>query len=584
MEVLSSLVEDYLHLPDSTTTICETDGTCVLRFAYSEWCSRMEDAARDYLNKEHPGTEGPAPLCCGEPCWQEVSRAAVEARGPVDIDCVGGIRIHALPIFAGAEVVGSIHFTYGLASREPRELHQLAERYGVAEEELNQPPDPRDSPPLETAKRRLAITARLIGEIVQRKRAESGLQEQAAEAKAASLAKSQFLANVSHELRTPMNAILGMTELALEEDLRPAVRDLLQTAKDSADMLLALLNQLLDFSKIEAGQLILESSPYSLRAVVDHTLRVMSVRAAGKCLRLECDLPDEVPDLLVGDSLRMRQILINLVSNAVKFTQEGEVRIRAALQSQTADEAVLEFSVSDTGIGIPPEHQEKIFAPFAQGDASTTRLYGGTGLGLTITARLVDLMGGRLRVESQPGRGSTFRFTVRPKLWSGPPPRLQAPQADGRREPAGRPLRILLVEDTRANQELASRILRKRGHTVEISQNGEEALEAIRAQDFDVVLMDVQMPVMDGFQATAKIRQLADPLKARIPIVAMTAHALKGDQERCVEAGMDAYISKPINSRELIELIERFPRRGTSSSTSHKREPGAGRVGPTVFT
>ncbi len=375
-------------------------------------------------------------------------------------------------------------------------------------------------------------------------------------AEAASIAKSQFLANMSHELRTPMNAILGMTDLALNEPLPPSVRDCLQTARESADVLLELLNQILDLSRIEAGRFELESTEFSIQKTVEHVIKTLRVRASAKGLALIYNLPSDVPETVSGDPLRFRQILMNLVDNAIKFTQAGRIAVKAEIREQSRGAVTLEFMVSDTGIGISPEDQSRIFIAFTQADASTTRNYGGTGLGLTISRKLVELMNGRIWVESKPNRGSTFHFTVRLKVHEG-----AATQRDERMIPprsgvSRRALRVLLAEDTPTNQKLAEYILTRRGHRVEIAQNGQQAWDMLQHSNYDIVLMDVQMPVMDGFQATAKIRASSDPIKAQIPIVAMTAHALKGDAERCLAAGMDAYVSKPIQQEEFIEIVE----------------------------
>lgn len=547
----------------------------------------------------------------------------------------------------------------------------------------------------------------IVRDITERKAAAQELEAARDAAQAANRAKSDFLANVSHELRTPMNAILGMTELALDEELSPTVRDYLQTVQDSAGHLLQLLNELLDFSKMEAGRFDFEAAPFSLREVLSETLRPLSVQAFEKGLELACHVLNDVPDSLVGDRQRLRQIVTNLVGNGIKFTEQGEVELQVEAESRTSDDVSLRFSVRDTGIGISAADQQKIFAPFVQVDSTSTRNYMGTGLGLAIAAELVSRMGGRIWVESTPGQGSVFHFTARflyhtnGQETSGQFDRLKQelgglrvlvvddnatnrrilqdtlanfampatvfergrdaldalraaaergepfqlaiidalmPQMDGfmlveeiQRHPqlrttpvlmlssadrytmrqrmaslpvaaflekpvsqpelleviaaalhgpppaAGprrrfqpplpqRPLHVLVAEDRPANQKLVVTILRKHGHTVEVAETGTEAVEKATGGHFDLILMDVQMPGMDGFQATAAIRARERSPHHRIPIIAMTAHAMKGDRERCLAAGMDAYIAKPLDSRKLIELVESLSARGTEST------------------
>jgi signal transduction histidine kinase/ActR/RegA family two-component response regulator len=392
----------------------------------------------------------------------------------------------------------------------------------------------------------------------QLRRQQTQLERAKQVAESANEAKSRFLANVSHELRTPMNSVLGMTELALEEPLPESARDCLQTARESAQSLLALLNEILDFSRIEAGRFHLEPSAFSLRAALDETLRAMRVRAEGKGLDLHWELAPNVPDEVVGDRLRLRQVLVNMVDNAIKFTADGHVRVRVLPVGELDGQVELQFAVSDTGIGIAPDVQKRIFEPFTQADISTTRQFGGTGLGLTIAANLVQLMGGRIWVESEPGQGTTFYFTSR--FPRSPEP---APAASGGgSSPAApdtplRTLKVLLAEDTPANCKLVERILARRGHTVRVAANGAEAIDLVRAEAFDLILMDVQMPVVDGLQATAEIRRLGSHA-GTTPIVAMTAHAMKEDRQRCLDAGMDGYLSKPITAAELVQVVERL--------------------------
>lgn len=375
-------------------------------------------------------------------------------------------------------------------------------------------------------------------------------------AEAASQAKSEFLANMSHEIRTPLNGIVGMTELLGDSPLTDEQQNCIETILQSTTGLLNIINHVLDISKIEAGQMDVRPSSIDLRGLCSKVYGLFRAPAKQNDVRLHCDCLDNVPLYVEGDEGLIEQVVINLVGNAIKFTHKGSITLNIECRQKGADGAELHFQVIDTGIGVSKEKQKTVFEKFTQADGSTKRMYGGTGLGLAICKQLIELMGGTIGLISSPGHGSTFFFSLTLPQASHPA-KQKEPQTDKAPEVLRAGITVLLVEDNKVNQTVALAILRKAGCQVDAVENGQDAIQQVAQKNYDIVLMDCQMPVMDGFEATAQIRAMGGAI-AQIPIIAITAHAMKDDREKCIDSGMNDYISKPVNRNELVALINQY--------------------------
>ncbi len=558
-DILADIASSYLNLLETSSAVYESNGDYALGIFTSGWCQYMDQASRNLCAcKDDSEALSSGKWLCHESCWTEASKVAIETGKPADIACKGGIHLYAVPIKAGETNVGAINFGYGTPPTDKEALKELAEVYQVSSDELALLASQYKHRPrfiIDEAKERLASSARLIGEVVAHSLAEDQLRITKGQAEAANKAKSEFLANMSHEIRTPMNGVLGMLQLLQTTNINEEQREYILTAIQSSKRLTRLLSDILDLSRVEADRLSIQSQPLDLAEVVDQTCEMFKPMSQQTQVELSCHVHSAIPRNLNGDAARLQQVLTNIIGNSFKFTREGRISVEVyPVATSDANKARVLFSVTDTGIGIPDEMADKLFKPFSQASEGYRRSYQGAGLGLSICKKLVELMGGNIAFESEPGKGTTVHFCITFSMDEHVLPREAA--SSGRTK--NKLFRILLAEDEDVNRLATAKLLEKHGHTVKAVKDGQEAIALLKDDSFDLILMDIQMPVMDGVEATKAIRGGdAGQGKKDISIIAMTAYAMGGDKEKFMAAGMNGYIAKPVDVEQLEALLQK---------------------------